>query len=324
MSNFAKSSPVILFLCFFCWTVQAQTPVLVGPRSPRPDESLAESQRRQEAELNRQRREMDALVNSSRIYYPRTEPKIKPPSKEERARIASILAPDAADAERYKDFLRQKNTGLFRLFPDFDCERKNIIRVDGVCANLVPGSWNYSFRREDYSDDDFSDVKFKNGNLIGDGFLTQGIFVRLGDVPLQSVSAASGGIKFLLDFEPEVQSEKAKIQFARITKGVEAAGYKYANSVKVEENTTYALRTIAYRVQNKTIFRLSRQTNADDLKFFTLKGDRRVDLTVAFRVVRRDDAPGGITILWKELDRRNAREIVFAKNERPSDIKPVR
>lgn len=315
-----KTLLIFLFLAALYPNIKAQTTELDRQRR---QAEIFEQERRQEEEFNRRRRQLSELTSGTfGGGYIRLMPRTPSLSKEERTRIRAIIAPNAADAVKYNDFLKQKNTGLFRLFPDFDCEAKSIIRVDGNCADLVPGSWNYSFRLKNYSDIDFLDVQLKDGNLISKGFLSQGILVRLGNVPLENVSLTSAGVKFLLDFMPKDQIVEAKKQFVQITEGIKAAdGYIYTNSLKADENTTYALRVIAYRskVNNRG---LSKKMTARELNFINLNyADKRIDLTVAFRIIRRDE-DGSITILWKEINRRNAPKIVFAKYEKPSDIKP--
>jgi len=319
--NLKKTLVILLLGCVFYSTGKGQNSDAAERERQRREAERA--RQRYEADLNRRMKEMNELMNPTpAAIYVKPAPQVPSLSKEERTRIKAMLAPNAEDAAKYKDFLRQKNTGLFRLFPDFDChQEKNVIRVDGNCANLVPGSWNYSFRQKNYSDIDFWDVRFKDENLISKGFLSQGMLVRLGNVPLENVSTASGGIKFLLEFKPGTLLEEAKKQFAQIEKGIEADGYKYTNSIKADENTTYAMRVVAYRdkINNRG---LSDKITSGDFKYFYLNSnDKRIDLTVAFRVVRRD-ADGSITILWKELNRREAPKIVFAKNEKLSDIKP--
>lgn len=316
MPIFLRTMLIFLFVCAFYSDVKTQTQSVVEQRE------LERIRQRQEEDFNRRKSAMDALMSGATTgRYVRPTPRTTL-SKEERARIKAILAPDAADAAKYADFLRQKKTGLFRLFPDFDCETKNVVRADGNCANLVPGGWNYSFRKKNYSDADFLDIRFKDGNLISESFLSQGILVRLGDVPLETVLPTSGGMRFLLDFQPEIQSQSAKKQFANIAKGIAADNYKYAKSVKAEENTTYALRVIAYRSKSRVLNDLSANTTADDFKFGKLNfADKRIDLTVAFRIVRRDENGGALTILWKELNRQESPKLVFAKGEKLSDIK---
>lgn len=268
------------------------------------------------------KRAMEAQAKSSSgRSFARRAPTKKPLTKTEQATIKAILAPDAEDAAKYKNFLNQKNTGLFRLFPNLGCESSNAARAESDCKTLVSGSWSYSFRREDYSDIDFPDVQFEDGNLISKGFLAQGILVRLGDIPLEAVTPRSDGVKFLLGFAPANQIGAAKKQFVQISKGVAGdGGYRYSNSVRAEENTTYVLRAIAYRAavdtQGLPNFVAPHVFNLIYLNDI----DKREDLTVAFRVVRRDEN-GGITILWKELTRQNSPKIVFSKRDPLTDIK---
>lgn len=245
----------------------------------------------------------------------------KPLTKEEIKKIKALLAPNPEDLAKYKDFLRQPNTGLFRLFPDFDCESKNLIRVDANCENFIAGSWSYSFRSKKYADLDFFDIRFHEGDLIADGFLSQEILVVLGDVSLESVSPTSGGMKFLYDFKPEVQNHEAEKQFIQIANIIEVDGYKYSKRVKALENTTYAMRIVAYRNENNIKFRFRDGISSDDRRYlFTNTVDKRMDLTLAFRVIRKDK-DGSISILWKELKRQESPKLIFQKNEKLSDIK---
>jgi hypothetical protein len=322
MLNFKKILLIVLILGVLYSNVKAQ--VAGVERESREAEILRRRQKLDE-EFNKRQRQLDEVRNGTiggGIYTSRPVRRTPSLSREERARIRAIIAPNAEDTAKYQNFLKQKNTGLFRLFPDFDCESKNEIRADGDCANLVPGSWAYSFRRKNYSDADFLDIQFKDGNFISKGLLSQGILVRLGDVSLESVSPTSAGVKFLLDFMPENQIGEAKKQFTQITRGIEAPdGYKYTNSLKADENTTYALRIVAYRskISNRG---LSEKITADDLKFINLNyADKRRDLTVAFRVVRRDE-DGSVTILWKEINRKDSPQIIFGKKDKFLDIKP--
>lgn len=239
---------------------------------------------------------------------------------EEKKRIAALRAPSFEDIAKYKEFLKQSKTGLFRLFPDFGCEAKNVVRADGDCADAVPISSAYSFRQRDYVNYDFLDIRLKDGNLITDGFLSQEIIVSLGDVPLENLSLASYGMKFLSDFKPEQKIQEAKKQFKQIAETITLDGHHYGKSVKADLNKTYAVRIIAYRNDDKKIARLSPDTlSIEEKKFWDLEDDTRIDLIIAFRIVRQDE-DGNATILWKELNRRPAPRISFQKDEKLSDI----
>jgi hypothetical protein len=222
MFNFKRAAPTILFVCLSFSSVKAQ---LVPPQPSSVEQRRqVEARERREDEFNQRNRDLQALTrDDAGNIFGRPAPRAATLSKEERARIKAILAPNEADTAKYKDFLQQKDTGLFRLFPDFDCQEKNLVRVSGNCADIVPGSWSYSFRRKDYSYENFFDISLKDGNLISEGFLSQGILVRLGDVPLDAITPASDGLKFLSDFVPQVESQEAKKQFAKWRKASQKA-----------------------------------------------------------------------------------------------------
>ena len=242
-------------------------------------------------------------------------------TKAARERIELLRAPNPEDLVKYKNFLSQPKTGLFRLFPDLGCESNSQVRIDGDCVNAIAYSWSYSFRQNDYSNDLLFDIRLKDGSLISDGFHLQGILVDLGDIPLGSISAADEGIKFLIEFKPETRFEDIRKQFIQIEKGIVSNNYFYAKNVKVRENTTYAARFIAYKRQNdlRSLFR-NGESHIENT-YFSLNIDKRTDLTMTFRVVRKD-VDGNITILWKELNHQSSPKLVFRKDVKLSDIKP--
>jgi hypothetical protein len=81
---------------------------------------------------------------------------------------------------------------------------------------------------------------------------------------------------------------------------------QYKKTAPVVENATYALRVIAYKGNILRTYR--------GFVFDMLAGDKRIDLTLAFRVVRKDD-DGGVTIIWRELARRESPRIKFEKGK---------
>lgn len=219
-----------------------------------------------------------------------------------------MLAPDISDLQLYEVFLSQPNTGLIKLFPDLGCEEDAaVVRADESCLKAIPMSGFYSFREKEYTSSHLSDIRLKNDILITDGLLTQGILVALGDVALETVSLSSDGMKFLIEFVPATQGEEALKQTRQIIKGINSDEHFYRKALFARENITYALRLVAYRGSFVQTFR--------GLPFDLLAGDERDDLTVAFRVVRKDKA-GNLTILWKELARRDAPKIKFPKRKK--------
>lgn len=250
----------------------------------------------------------------------------RPPEKKmtltekEKKKIKAALAPNAEDTAKYKEFLDQPKTGLFRLTPNLRCSSQFVVRADKDCENSTYAGEYYSFRDNDYSGEAFFDVTLKEGNLAVGGFLSQGILVRLGDTALDKITLSSGGVKFLSDFVPQTDNNAAKRQFAEIARGVSAGEYKYSKSEKALLNQTYALRIVAYQIENKLRINLDEyEMTADKGNFYAMGDTDRVDLTLAFRIIRRD-ADGSISVLWKELNKKNAPKMIFKKNEPLADI----
>jgi hypothetical protein len=246
---------------------------------------------------------------------------IRKPTKEEIKKFKQATAISENQLAEYKDFLRQSNTGIFRLLPDFDCETKKSVRFDGKCSGFIPGAWAYSFREEKYSNSDFHDIVLKDDLLTAGGFLTQAIFVSLGDIPLERISLDSKEIRFLADFTPAEEIETIKKQSKQIAGGFEVGSLKYSNSVKTQENTTYALRTIAYKYKDKLNSRfMKEEIKPEEIRFLELDNNKREDLILAFRIIKKD-GDNSITIIWKELQKIKPPTITFQKDEKLSDIR---
>lgn len=274
-------------------------------------------------------RETTRVFNDSRLrrgIYRRKQPpkdEIEEDNKESAEaikKIESLRAPNPEDFVKYQNFLSQPKTGIFRLFPDLDCESHLLVKADGDCADSVSLSWAYSFRQKDYSNNLLFDLRFKDGNLISDSFHSQGILTDLGDVPLEKFSI-SEDIKFLTEFKPETRLENVRKQFLEIEKGIFSGNHLYVKSVKAKENTTYAARLIAYQRQF-SVNGFFRNGNPEIEKtYLALNDDKRIDLIVAFRIIRKEEN-GNITIIWKELAKENSPKLRFEKNVRLVDIKP--
>jgi len=236
----------------------------------------------------------------------------------ERIRLARRV--DAADQSRYNEFLQADKTGIFKLFPDYDCVTKNVVRTDGDCKNFVMASSSFSFRTGIYAHPYYHDLGFNHGEIFSNAFFSQGILVSLGDVPIQDVTPNRDGLKFIFDFQTATDPDAARKMAARLKAGVEFGGFTYSSGVRPAENTTYVLRSIAYDVAN-SLPALSETTSIGELRFHTLSLDKRADVIVVFRIVRQG-SDGSLTIVWKELDRKEAPKIKFSKGEKFADFKP--
>src|SRR5687768_8948285 len=250
----------------------------------------AEAQRRegeQRAEAERRlrmqnMRELDARLKG--LNRPRTAVPAGPAiDKETSERIRLARRVDAADHSRYSEFLKADKTGMFKLFPDHDCVTKNVVRTDGDCKNFVMASSSFSFRNPGYAHPYYHDLGFNNGEIFSNAFFSQGILVSLGDVPIEDVTPGRDGLKFILDFQPASEPAGAKSMAARLKNGIEFGGFTYSVAVRPVENTTYALRSIAYNVAN-SLPPVSETTSVNELRFHTLALDKRADVIIVFRI----------------------------------------
>lgn len=237
-------------------------------------------------------------------------------TKEEKEKRKRLLALNPADLLKYKSFLQQPKTGIFRLLPNFDCETKYIVRADEKCANFVSSGWAYSFRKKDYSNRHLHDIGFKGDFLVSESILAQGIFVSLGEVSPDDVSLTSEGLKYLTEFTPETDRQLVEKQSGDIAKGINHDGYFYSNKIKPEKGVTYALRAIAYKFKVKDGSRFRKETaGAEESEFLQLKYNERKDILVVFRIIEKS-SDGGITILWKELQSKEPPVVIFQKDDK--------
>lgn len=236
------------------------------------------------------------MIKRTGVFPLRTKP-----NREQRKR----MQPDPADLELYDAFLQTPRTGIVRLLPDLGChENVFVLKADDTCRNSIPESSFYSFREREHTLEVLSDIRLKGGFLISDGILSQGMMVNLGDVELETVTLESDGLGFISGFTPDPSALRAKDQYAQISSGIRAGRHEYRKTLPAVPNSTYALRVVAYRGNVIRSFR--------GYRYDLLEGDKRIDVTVVFRVVRKD-ADGSITLVWKELERRDSPRMRFPK-----------
>jgi len=251
------------------------------------------------AQIRRNRRP-DLSTNQTRTFFPFRKKLTKEQKKQ--------LEPKAEDSAKYAQFLAQPNTGIFRLLPDNDCEENAfVIKADASCLKSIPEGSFYSFREKEHTSETVADIRLKNGFLISDGILAQGILVKLEDSALERISLKSEGLNYLRDYQPPESSEKAHEQHIKLLRGIKVDKYEYRKAFSAVENTTYAMRVIAYRGK------IIRSLNG--YNYNILDGDKRMDLTLAFRVIRKEP-DGSVTLLWKELEQRDSPKLKFTKNNK--------
>ena len=281
----------------------AQTP----GGTPTPAEAtktVINTQRVNDGIFDTQRRTNAPIDRTQGVLIASRNPAFRKPTKED----LRLIAPDAAIREKYADFLRQPDTGLIRLLSDAGCqESASIIVATEFCIkykNLFGGS-SYSFRNETYTLGRFSDVVYKTGVLYSYGKMTLGFITDLGEgVSPAGVSAKTSGAKYVFDFAPPETLAQIEAASAKFQKGVVADGFSYRKFHALQENHTYLIRSIAYRRRERV--------ERNKVVYDELTHDNRKDVIVVFQVVRLS-GEDGVTLLWKQLQRKDVAKIDVSK-----------
>ena len=315
--RFSKTLGIILLMLSFCSAALAQIP------APRGSSSSAERVReRNEADLQRRIWEMHHL--EERLRAATEQPRMPPPepklSDEARQRILKLRKVDPADIEKYKALLKQEDSGIFKIFPNLGCQSKTVVRIDGDCAEYVPLSNSFAFRNNSYSDEVYHDIHYQNQRIVSNSFFSQGVFAIVGDEPIEAIDLTHPAVKYLVSIPADTDFKSAKEHARAFTTGVDANGYKFTDNFTPQENATYAMRMIAYRLGN-SLKPITDETTMIEKMFHSLAFDKRDDVVVLFRILKRDEN-SGLTIVWKELSRTDAAKIKFAKNEPLKDFRP--
>lgn len=237
------------------------------------------------------------------FLHPKLKPLYRNPTKEE----LEILSPNVEETNKYADFLRQPNTGLIKLAADLGCaENTKVVVATADCLKYtMPGAGtSFSFRTKNYRIRRLADLTFTNNSFQATGVLLHGIFVKIGDVPLENVNLQTKGLNYLVSFQPETDYEKARSLDRQLSEGIFSDGFQYRRGFYAVENITYVLRSIAY---NGKYFRAVEGVAYNEFAF-----DKRRDVIVSFRIVRKD-SDGSVTILWKELLRKDSPKIKYRK-----------
>jgi hypothetical protein len=200
------------------------------------------------------------------------------------------LRPTKAEYATHAEFLKQPHVGLVRLLPP----SLKVVSVDQLgkekpAGPKVPGGGAYySFTKLNHVPGYWADLKLSEGNLeVAFGPDVVGAITILGDVPLDSLTSDSPGVSTLATYARPLMSDRAKRDNERFKSGVTLAGYSLLTQAPVHENTTYALRSIAYG---------------------------RSDLLVTVRVVKKND-DGSVLLLWKRIDKLSKPKLKEAPKE---------
>ena len=304
---------ILLIFCILTTTASAQTAgethsiyVSATGRQRSPQEITA---MRRFYESQKQTAQFANLKNNSNILSTGSNISVTDIlyTKKQLQLIDKLSQPNELENARYKKFLEQSKTGFTTLLGESDCAKKsdngNPPKSENSCSgHILPGKGAYfSFRLKNYIHTGWADLGFAQNWFFSVAYLTQSLFVELGDVPVENLTLQSKGIKTLTDFVPANNPESADQQRAELETGVEKEGLFYFNAVKATLNQTYALRSVAYRGKVVTVLNFDKNKMKIDL----LNGDERKDVLVVFRVVDQDEK-GNIKIVWKELQSKDS------------------
>ncbi|MFZ1701716.1 MAG: hypothetical protein WBO10_12665 [Pyrinomonadaceae bacterium] len=206
------------------------------------------------------------------------------------------------DITAYEDFLREPKTGIVRLQRSDVCPQKTIVlRGADNCPNAIRGKATaFSFRTGRYRDTNLADIVFNGDKIAKSGTLTIGILSDLGDTDIDSLSMTSEGVRQLSDFTPASVESEIDRQYAVLQRGAVIGNHVYGPDVAPVVGNTYVMRSVAYRGK----------IGNEGKGFNPLLDDERVDVTVAFKVIRKL-SDGSIVMVWKELARRDSPDIII-------------
>ena len=219
---------------------------------------------------------------------------IGPLYKKPGAKETAALAPDAALVQRYSALLRNEGTGIVRLAPDSGCVfSERVVNVREECLKYsFPGAGNsFSFRTDGYRLRHLADITYAADKLRITGVFMHGIVADIGDVPIETATLATAGMKFLVDFQPSTSADDVAHVDSNLIRGVKVGNFVYSKEVDPRADRTYALRAVAYRGK---VLRA-----AGGVRYNELDYDKRRDVIIVFRIVQMND--GGITLVWRKL-----------------------
>lgn len=209
---------------------------------------------------------------------------------------------------KFSSFLKDKQTGLARLYPERNCHTGVVVSIEKAedCADALPiignGSY-YSFRIKTnlknakteqvaFQTVEFNDIHYVDGEFRAGGEKILGIITELKNTDLQNFDKKSGQIRFLQDYKIEKHFSKVTKQKELLKQGFEYEGFQYSDRVSANLGSTYLLRSVAYDFDRL----LPRGTisRASSMEF-------RADIIVSFQVVGQEK-DGSIVILWKQFE----------------------
>lgn len=287
---------VIFFVLFLTATTLGQVVVPTPTPTPRPGTRAAvTNQIGADSAAYKRLQSMESMIpKESAKNHPLLDRKTgiyRTPNKEE----TGVLAVSEPMLLKYTAFLSSQNTGIVKLSAESSCiTSADVVAASEKCVNLqMPGGGAaYSFRTQSYRLPRLADIILLDGIFKTGGVFQQVITVDIGDVPIEEITLESKGMQYLVNMVPVSDSNEFKRFEDEIVKGIEADGFIYRKGQPSKQNSTFLLRSVAYRGKYlRTV---------EGLEYNELDFDKRRDVIVAFRVIDKD-AAGNLTIIWKSL-----------------------
>jgi hypothetical protein len=279
------------------------TPVPGNTTSPEQVTKTIINQQRQREDSFARLRQADKARNFNRTIFEVLRKDINTLYRRSSKKELKALAVNPSDEKRYEVFLRQANYGLIKFIDNPGCsEDLNVIVVTENCLKYsIPGGGSsYSFRIKDYRIPWLADLTYSDNIFQVTGKLSHGILTGIGDVPLENVNLQNIPAKYVVDFQPVTKYEEAVSIDRQLAEGIDKEGFIYSSELNAVDNMTYVLRSVAY---DGELYRAINGVTYNELNF-----DKRRDVTIAFRIVNREDDKS-VTILWKELENKNSPKI---------------
>lgn len=214
------------------------------------------------------------------------------------AETTELLRPPPAYLVAYKDFLKDKDHGIFRIWPDKGCDKGLTVSVESLekCKDVIPvkgGGSLYSLRirTHDSRSVDFWDLHFIDGNLVGGNDSVQMIIAETDVADIETINLKNSVFESLSKYEPKSTRAEIKKQNGELQKGIGFDGKSFSNQVQPKLDRVFAARVVAYFEKDQVGFYSGSRYDG-----------RGLDLTVAFQVAAIE-SDGSLVILWKELKR---------------------
>ncbi len=214
------------------------------------------------------------------------------------------------DRLKYAKFLKQRGTGLVRLFDAGVCgdERKPIISASIDCPYTVHGyATSFSFQTKKYTIRKRSNIHYSANRIVGEVFAHRLLYggsevkltmlTKIEGTSLDGISIDSTQIRNLLEYNPGSTFADVQEKSQELLAGITLGSTVYRNSVEIERGATFVLRSIDYNDYFSPV-----RNNRSYLQ------GRGKDIVVAFEIVR-EHSDGSISVLWKKLKQSKVRKL---------------